>query len=347
SLGANLHARNMPRNQAVQRTDIVSDIPDAGVNDETLVNAWGLAFNPKGIAWISSNEEGISEVYDEEANHVIPSVMIPGVPDAGSPSAPTGQVFNADSSSFDGDRFIFVTEDGVISGWQPPSDGGASATATLRVNNSASGANYKGVTLLSACNHPAHLYAANFSGSVDVFDASYAPVTTTGGFVDPNMPAGFAPFNVQAFRGMLIVTYALRNDEGDDEAGPGNGFVNLFDSEGSLIQRLISQGALNSPWGVAVTPAHFGRIPHRLLIGNFGDGIVNIYRVMGPALHRRAVHEGTLVDTQGKTLVIDGLWALAFGPGTGGFESDELYFTAGPNDEAQGVFGELKIPEVK
>jgi uncharacterized protein (TIGR03118 family) len=339
TLGANAH--RPLRQQVVERTDIVSDQPGAEALDPTLVNAWGLAFNPLGFAWVSATESGISEVYDEEGNHVIPSVVIPVPEGAEGPSAPTGQAFNGDANAFGGDRFIFVTEEGTIAGWQRANG----SLATLRVDNSASEAGYKGVTIANDMSGAARLFATNFhNASVDVFDAGYAPLTTSGGFVDADIPAGFAPFNVQELDGKLVVTYAKQDEEGEDDvAGPGNGFVDLFDTDGSLIARLISQGELNAPWGIAMTPGDFGSIPHRLLVGNFGDGVINVYVLAGSGGHTQAMHEGTLVDSSGAVLAIDGLWALRFGPGAGGFETDDLYFTAGPDDETHGVFGELGI----
>lgn len=328
--------------QVVERRDIVSDRPGALAQDTDLINAWGLAFNPRGVAWVSANGSGLAAVYNEAGQHVIPSVTIP-VPNGGTPpSTPTGQVFNGDTSAFKGDLFIFVTEDGTISGWQP-SDG---STAMLRVDNSASGAVYKGVTIAKTAASQSMLFAANFhGGTVEAFDANYAPTSTSGGFMDADIPAGFAPFNVQEVGGNLVVTYALQDaDAHDDVAGPGNGFVDLYDTNGGLIARLISRDDLNSPWGVTMTPANFGSIPHRLLIGDFGDGAINVYLLTGTGKVTRAMHEGALVDDNGNPLVIEGLWALKFGPGAGGFDKNNLYFTAGPDDESHGVFGQLELP---
>lgn len=333
---------NRQHQQVVERRDIVSDQPGALALDTDLVNAWGLAFNPRGVAWVSANGTGLSAVYNEDGEHVIPSVTIPVPPGGTPPSAPTGQVFNQDTSAFEGDLFIFVTEDGTIAGWQP-SDG---STAVLRVDNSTSEAIYKGVTLAKAADGKPMLFATNFHGGViEAFDSTYASASPEGGFTDTDIPAGFAPFNVEAVDGNLVVTYALQDqDAEDDVAGAGNGFVDLFDTSGHLIARLISRGELNAPWGVTMTPAHFGSIPHRLLVGNFGDGVTNVYLLTGTGKVTRAMHEGALVDDTGSPLVIDGLWALKFGPGAGGFDVNDLYFTAGPEDETHGVFGELELP---
>jgi uncharacterized protein (TIGR03118 family) len=343
--------------RVVARTDIVSDQAGAAVGDPMLVNAWGLAFNPAGPAWVSATETGVSLVYDASGDHVIPAVAIPaaGGSDDGSDdgsdgsdgsseehSAPTGQVFNGASSAFMGDLFIFVSEDGGISGWQPQ-DG---SSAVMRVDNSSSEANYKGVTAAQDTAGDWRLYATDFhNGKVDVFDASYAPVTTEGGFVDTELPNGFAPFNVEQIGGTLVVTYARQDDEAEDDVpGAGNGYVDLFDSDGMLLTRLISAGELDSPWGVTMTPASFAAAPNRLLIGNFGDGLINVYSVdLTPPTSASATHEGTLRKPDGDSLSVDGLWALKFAPGTaGGFSPDRLYFTAGPEDETHGVFGALR-----
>jgi uncharacterized protein (TIGR03118 family) len=326
--------------QVVTRTDIVSDLPGAAVQDQTLLNAWGLSFNPQGVAWVSANGSGTANVYSATGSQVIPPVTIPVPPGAQPPSAPTGQVFNASATSFRGDKFIFVTEDGTVSGWQPV-DGSA---AVLRVDNSAKDAIYKGVAIATSGTRT-RLFATDFhNGRIDVFDDNYAPVQATGGFTDPNMPSGFAPFNVVESSGALIVTYAQQDaDRHDDVHGVGLGFVDLFDFDGHLIVRLISQGPLNAPWGIALSSTNFGSIPFRMYVGNFGDGMINVYRLQNVNGLAQLVHDGVVGDSSGKPLVIDGLWALAFGPDAGGFSSTSLYFTAGPNDEADGVFGRLNL----
>jgi len=180
--------------------------------DPDLVNAWGLAFNPMGAAWVSATESGLSEVYDAKGAHVLPAVEIPG-PKGASMSAPTGQVFNADSSAFMGDTFIFVTEDGAISGWQSS----MATKATLRVDSSKDDAVYKGVTIAKGASGEPMLFAADFRGrKIDVFDASYAPVTGAA-FDDKEIPDDFAPFNVEAVEDSLFVTYAMQDDEKEDD----------------------------------------------------------------------------------------------------------------------------------
>jgi uncharacterized protein (TIGR03118 family) len=325
----------------VTQENIVADeAGKAAATDPHLKNAWGLAFNPAGPAWVSANGNGTSQVYDDTGK-VLLEVTIP--PPAGGmpPSAPTGQVFNPNASSaFMGDLFIFATEDGTIAGWQR-SNGG---TAVLRGDNSGSTAIYKGITIASplTAQGRVQLYAADFhNGKIDVWDDQYMPVTSLGGFSDPDLPAGFAPFNVRGVGPLVLVSYAKQDENAEDDVkGPGNGFVDVFSAEGFFLQRLISGGHLNSPWAMLFAPDN-DRASIDIAIGNFGDGMINIYNLSIKGLRVDARWEGALGDTSGKPLVIDGLWALEFGSGASGFEKDEIYFTAGPNDEANGLFGSL------
>ncbi len=325
--------------RVVERTDIVSDQQGALVTDPVLINAWGLAFNPIGTAWVSATESGVSTIYDGNGQTVLAPVVIPGGQDGDDPSAPTGQVFNANTSAFMGDLFIFVTEDGTIAGWSPD-DGSA---AELRVDNSGNGAVYKGVAIATDNSGETRLYAADFgNGRIGVYDSAYAPAQTAGAFTDPDLPAGYAPFNVEATGGALIVAYALTDDDGEDDVpGPGNGYIDMFDLQGNLLSRLASQGDLNSPWGLVLTPDAFSAAPNRLLVGNFGDGRILSYAVDPNDPSAPATFEGALRDENGNDIAIDGLWALEFGIDAGGFASDQLYFTAGPGDEEHGVFGRL------
>jgi uncharacterized protein (TIGR03118 family) len=336
--------------QNVQRSDIVSDLSGAKARDENLQNAWGLAFNPAGRAWVAANETGIAAVYDPNGKQLIPSITIPPPSGMKPPAHPSGQVMNPNAGAFMGDTAIFVTEDGTVSGWQAGQGSQPSTSATLRVDNSSADAVYKGVAMATSAMNGPQLYAANFAkGKVDVFDASYKAVDTSGKFVDDQIPDGFAPFNLQAVDGLLYVTYAKREVNGtDDVKGAGNGFVDVFDPDGTMVSRLIQHGSLNSPWGIAVAPQGFGSIANRLLVGNFGDGAIHAYKLTptdGGSL--QATEEGALGDKNGKELKIDGLWALQFGVDAGGFKSSSLYFTAGPNEEADGVFGELSVPTVQ
>jgi uncharacterized protein (TIGR03118 family) len=329
-------------------TDLVSDIPGRAAHlDPNLVNPWGIAFSATSPFWVSDNRTGLSTLYDGSG---APNSLVVTVPPPGGgtpPAAPTGVVFNGgigfELSPGLPARFIFATEDGTLSGWNP---GVAATTAILRVDNSASGAVYKGLAI-GRSGAGDFIYAANFhAGTIDVFDSQFSPVSPPGGFTDPNLPSGFAPFNVQNFGGNLYVTYALHNSGGDDDlAGAGHGFVDVFDLNGNLLRRLMSQGVLNSPWGLAIAPAGFGGFANDLLVGNFGDGRINAFDVSTGDL------VGTLADPAGNAVQIPGLWGLTFGNGGSGGNQEDLYFTAAiPGTgalEDHGLFGQLvyQVPE--
>jgi len=319
-------------NHLVTRTDIATD-----ATDPTLINAWGLAFNPSGVAWVSANGTGVSVVYNADGGHVIPPITIPGpsIAEVGAQATPTGQVFNGNGNAFLGDAFIFATEDGTISAWQPV----AGTAAVSRIDNSPESAVYKGVAIGQALNGDDRLYATNFhAGTVDVYDSSYHLVQ--GGFVDSQLPDGFAPFNVAVVPGGVLVSYALQDaDKHDDVPGAGNGFVDLYDGDGNLLTRLISGVELNSPWGMTISPSSFTAAQNNLLVGNFGDGLIHVYDFNSS--NQTATFRGVLNTKTATPIAIDGLWALQFGPGAGGFDSDVLYFTAGPASESEGVFGSL------
>lgn len=247
------------------------------------------------------------------------------------------------TADFKGASFIFATEGGTIA-----TRTGNATAAVVVVNNSASGAVYKGLAL--AKNGPGNfLYAANFaSGKIDVFDTNFAPVALGGNFTGiapPLAPAGFvyAPFNVQTLNNNLYVTYALKDllAPGDDVAGAGNGYVEEFTPDGIFIRRIATQGALNSPWGLDIAPAGFGQFANDLLIGNFGDGTINVYDPNNSNLFL-----GSLTDGIGE-IRIDGLWGLINGDNDGaGRFTNQVYFTAGINNEKDGLFGTLKaVPE--
>lgn len=322
--------------------NLVSNIPGMGkFTDPNLKNPWGISHSATGPFWVSDNATGLATLYNTKG---IPQALVVTIPpSAGSPvgtiSAPTGQVFNsfsASNPSFNRDLFIFATEDGTIAGWR----GALGTTAERLVDNSASGAIYKGLALGSIAGN-SYLYAANFhSNAIDVFHDAAAP-PLTGSFTDPGLPAGYAPFNVQNLGGNLYVTYAVidpMNPE-DDLPGPGLGIVDKFDLNGNLLQRLISPGGpLNAPWGLALAPAEFGEFGNDLLVGNFGDGRINAFDPASGALL------GTMTDKMGNPIVIDGLWGLIFGNGGNGGDANKLYFTAGLNDEADGLFGSLAVP---
>lgn len=313
------------------KVDLVSDRDGAATKDANLLNPWGIAFNPAGPAWIANNHSGTSTVYDSTGALKL-TVTLPAAAGSMDPSSPTGQVFNATSADFSGDKFIFDGEDGRIYGWQPVTG------VTVRGDHSASNAIYKGLAIASDDYGAQHLYLTDFhNGKIDVLDASYHAVTLDGDFTDPRIPAGFAPFNAQTLDGKIIVTYAQQDaDAADDAHGAGRGFVDQFDTEGHFERRLITHGALNSPWALAIAPSTWGSLAGSLLVGNFGNGRVHVYDIHAPASYGRekVVAEGTLY-VGNSALVIDGLWALAVGP------DHQLYFTAGQNGETNGLFGKL------
>lgn len=325
-----------------QQTNLVSNLAGvAKVQDKNLVNAWGIAFGPTTPFWISDNGAGVSTLYNGQGTPFPAGaplvVTIPPPKGSNATAAPTGMVFNGTSDfavSANGTSasslFIFDTEDGTISGWSPNVD---RTHAILAVDNSSKNAVYKGLAMGQDDGHNL-LFATNFhSGAVDVFDAKFHWVKS---FTDKHLPKGYAPFGISNINGYLVVTFALQDqDKHDDVKGAGHGFVDVFDTDGRLHRRLISRGALNSPWGLAVAPDDFGRFSHALLVGNFGNGRINAY---SPFSGRFL---GTLEDEHSKPITIDGLWALTFGNGSNAGATTTLFFTAGPNDEQDGLFGSI------
>jgi len=322
--------------QFYQQHNLVSDgaVP-ADLVDASLVNAWGLVASATSPWWVADNGTASSTLYNGNTGAKLTLTV-------SVPANPTGIVFNG-SAGFvvrSGSRsaralFMFASEDGTISGWNP---GVVGTQAVIAVDNSASGAVYKGLTIAGD-----RLYATNFrAGTVDVFDASFHPVS--GGFTDPDLPSGYAPFGIRRLGGVLYVTYALQDAaKHDDVAGEGHGFVNAFDAAGSLLHRVASKGRLNSPWGLALAPDDFGQFGGNLLVGNFGDGGINAFdpnQVRGNGELRQ---RGQLHAVDGRPIAIDGLWAIAFGNGASAGPQNVLFFTAGPFKEQHGLFGTLVV----
>jgi uncharacterized protein (TIGR03118 family) len=328
--------------------NLVSDLDGkADQLDSNLVNPWGISVSPTGPFWISNNRSGSSTVYNA-AGQPFPAatplvVKIPAAASGPSRSSPTGQVFNS-TNAFEiaagkPATFLFATEEGTISGWNTSVDAGK---AVVMAGGSGSNAVYMGLALATNSSGPM-LYAANFSaGAIDVFDANFRPATAPGGFKDPNLPAGFAPFNIQKVGPRLLVTYALQDGaKHDSVAGLGNGIVDVFDTDGNLRQRLISNGPLNSPWGLALAPQFFGDLSSTLLVANFGDCRINAFDLTtGEFL-------GTLQDSTGAPIVIEGLWGLQTGNGHTGGDSNLVYFTAGISGggriQDHGLFGSIQV----
>ena len=318
------------------QTNLVSDgAVAANTIDPDLKNPWGISFGPTTPFWVADNGTGLSTLYNGigvKQGLVVTIPPAPGSP-AGTTSTPTGTVFNAGAAggALLGDRFLFATEDGTIAGWQ----GGT--TAAIRVDSSPSGAVYKGLAIAGST-----IYATDFTnGKVDAFTSNgltYTSAGLGGTFTDPTLPSGYAPFGIENIGGTLFVTYALKQPGGDDDVpGPGFGFVDEFDVNGNFIKRLISNGLLNSPWGLAMAPANFGELSSLLLVGNFGDGRINAFDPTTGA------SVSTLNDTSGNPIVNDGLWALKFGNGNPTFDPNTLYFTAGLNSEADGLLGSVQV----
>ena len=343
-----------PNNYLVH--NLVSDLPGiADHQDKNLVNPWGNGFGPTPF-WIGNNGTGTSTLYTGTGAAVALVVSIPQAGGAGSMGPVTGVIFNsfsANASAFQvaagkSALFLFCSEDGVVSGWNQGVDPN---NAKVLVDNSKTGAVYKGCALGGTSNAPL-LFAANFNaGTVDVIDGglNVNPGAFAHSFSNPTIPAGFAPFNVQNFNGTIFVTYAKQDGKKhDDVAGAGNGYVAMFDQGGNLIKNLISQGPLNSPWGMAMAPVTFGAFAGDFLVGNFGDGTVNAF---DPASGKQL---GTLADLNGKPITIPGLWSLNFGGGAQSEDTAILYFTAGigdgPNNannlESHGLLGSIQGPPV-
>jgi uncharacterized protein (TIGR03118 family) len=321
--------------QKVDITYLTSDIPAAGAfHDANLVNPWGLSIGPTGAWWASDNATGLSTLYIASGAPQSLVVTIPTATGQGT-GTPTGTVYNGSTTDFKihgfAAPFLFCTEDGTLSGWYT----GTVAFVTVNNNN---GAVYKGMTLASA-NGANYLYVANFhAGTVEVYDGSYnAHSFGSNAFVDSTLPAGYAPFNIQAIPGnRLVVTYAKQDAARHDEVpGPSNGAVDVFDTQGNLLFRCVRNLFLNAPWGVAVAPQNFGGFSGDLLIGNFGSGLITAYNASNGAWI------GNVLNASDLPVQIDGLWALAFGNGSQGGPTTTLYFAAGPFGEAHGLFGSI------
>jgi len=324
--------------------------------DTTLINGWGIAFSPTGTPWINSQGGHVSEVYNSEGGPAIPAVHIPS-PGGNEGGNPTGIIFNANVANFvipsgnanaaTGARFIFVGVDGIVSAW----NGTWGNHSYLKFNNSSRSA-YTGLAIASEAANT-YLYAADFRArKIEVWDNNWNAVSMP--FNDWLIPAGYAPYNIQTIGGLLYVTYAKVAADGRAERGAGKGYVSVFRPNGSFVKRFASHDKLNAPWGVALAPASFfggtidmdddtdnsgngnghgyGNKPtSAILVGNFGDGYINVYTEEGRYL-------GQLMNDHRK-VEIEGLWAITFAPSTSTVNPNRLYFAAGPNDERDGVFG--------
>ena len=319
--------------------NLVSDqAGKADVMDKSLVNAWGLSFGTKPAtpAWIADNGTDVSTLYQGDVGSTpvskVPlTVKIPG-------GAPTGTVFNGSKSfvvragtKHGPANFLFSSEAGKITAWSqdvPP-------LTTAQTVASAHNATFKGLAIANTSKGP-RLYASDFhNNKVDVWDGNFMKVHKKGAFRDSKLPKGYAPFGIDTVNNDIVVSYAKQDAKAEDDvSGAGHGFVDLYSKGGKLLKRFASRGALNSPWGIAMAPKGFGGASGDMLIGNFGDGKINVYSQSGAFL-------GPMKNAMGKPISIDGLWALEFGNGVFGTPKT-LLFTAGPNDEQHGLFGDIK-----
>ena len=297
----------------------------AKTTDPQLLNPWGISILPAQDFWIANNNSGSSTLYDENGTKDTALVVtIPGAtknPNGNcSPGCPTGNVSNGNGSFFAGGQFIFDTEDGLIANWT-----GASNTASVAFDNSASGAVYKGLALLNGT----FLLLANFnSGKVDVLDRNFNRTSLSGSFTDPNLPAGYAPHGIHVINNQIYVAYAMQDAaKHDAKPGAGLGQVDIFDTNGIFVKTFIAAGGqLNAPWGIVATPASFGTFANAILVGNFGDGTINAFDSTGKSL-------GQLTNSSNNVLVNPGLWDLVFGGGGPSGDPGTLYLTAGGSNQ--------------
>jgi uncharacterized protein (TIGR03118 family) len=330
-----VHVRARAGTYAVHPLVADSTATPAAATDASLVNSWGLSAGPTTPWWAANNGTNTSTLYSGTGTKAALTVAVPG--------GPTGTVFNGNASAFvisAGDksgaaRFLFSTEGGTILGWSPSVNG---TTAVVGADRSSASAIYKGLAIAND-----RLYATDFhNGRIDVFDAAFKAITTPGGFTDPKVAKGFAPFGIQALGGNIFVTYAKQDAAAkDDVAVPGQAFVDEFTPDGRLVGRVVNSGKrnapLNSPWGLALAPANFGVFSNDLLVGNFGNGRISAYTQRGSSW----VYKGQLRQSDGSPIAIDGLWAIAFGNGAAAGPTNTLYFLSGPSDEQHGLYGSI------
>jgi len=312
------------------QTNLVSDVPGlANTTDPNLKNPWGVSFSATSPFWVSNQGTGASTLYDGAGN--INSLVVTIPAGATPPNGPTGQVFNS-SGAFLVNKapanFIFDTLNGTISAWNP------SAGTTAVQMAATPGAVYTGLAQ-DTTGGSTFLYAANSTGNIHVFDSSWNDVTSTmfaGKFVDPNPVAGLVPFNIQTIGSNLYVTYAQLGPMGTPLPG---GYVDEYDANGNFIKRIATGGPLSAPWGITLAPSNFGSFSNDLLIGNFGNGEILAYDATTD------MFLGTLDGTNGQPLDNPFLWALETRTGGANVNTDAVYFTAGINNQEDGLFGEI------
>jgi uncharacterized protein (TIGR03118 family) len=334
-----------------QQTNLVSNISTEGAQliDVGLQNPWGLAFGPATPLWAADNNSGLATLYSinvggTSVTKVPLTVTVPGGRvSTHDGSSPSGQVFNPTSgfvvttaAGSGAAAFIFDSESGQITAWNPTADPITSGLSTGTLEYSSPTAVFKGLTLAQGDDGPL-LYAANFhDGTVDVFNSQFQPVTVPGGFTDPSLPAGYAPFGIQDIDNLIYVTYAKQDaQKHDDVAGPGHGFIDVYTPNGFLVERLASRGPLDSPWGMAIAPSSFGPFAGMLLVGNFGDGRINVFDPFKPKHFL-----GQLMNAHNKPITIQDLWGLKVGTSsTGGTQT--VLFSAGIHNQNDGLLGSI------
>ena len=318
-----------------KQTNLTSDTPGTAANtDPKLVNPWGIAYFPGQPFWIADNNSGYSTVYNQAGVNA-GSFLVPAPTGDSNPSTPTGIVANIAATGFKVNgkpaQFIFDSEDGTISAWN------GTDPVTTMVDNSHSGAVYKGLALVNLGQASTFLLAANFnSGAIDVFDTNFQPTNLTGNLTDLQLPNGYAPFGIHFINQQIYITYALQDQAKHDPVHQaGAGYVSVFSSNGGFVQRLISQGNLNAPWGVVIPPAGFGPFAGKLLIGEFGNGDIDVYDPASGALIDQ------LKDANGAVISNASLWDMVFGGGGSSGDPGTLYITAGLSNEQHGVFAAI------
>jgi uncharacterized protein (TIGR03118 family) len=344
-------ARNINSINAYSVHNLQSDVPGrAAATDPDLVNGWGITASGTSPWWVSDNGTHKSTLYNGQTGAKVTTVIV-SIPGSDGPGtgAPTGTVFNTSLLTTDfvitgstgatsAARFMFDSEDGTISAW----NGGPAAVIAATSKN---GAIYKGLAIgqvTTGQSTATYLFATDFHNNhVDVYDSSFVLQDWGSAFVDPGIPDGYAPFGIQNIAGQIFVTYAKQDADAHDEiAGEGLGFVSAFGTDGSFHGRVASRGDLNAPWGLAWAPSDFGKFSGHLLVGNFGDGRINAFRSTASGWEAR----GKLKGTNHRPISIDGLWGIGFGNGFASGPTNTLYFAAGPDGEAHGLFGSITAP---
>jgi len=333
---------NAATKEFFHQTNLVSDQPGiALILDPNLVNPWGISMSATSPFWVANNVTGTSTLYSGDVNGSPFTknplvVTIPGGAPTGTVNNPFTTDFVVHSGAASGRAvFLFASQVGIVSGWNPNVPGPGSTQAQVGGTNDAV---YTGLAIGST-GTANYLYAADFEhGKIDVYDRTFQIVTLAGSFSDPNIPNSYSPFNIQNISGKLYVTYAQQSHkEPDEETDHGSGFVDVFDTSGNLVQRLIEGNHLSAPWGLALAPVNFGAFSNALIVGNFGDGQLHAYDA------QTGKYLGEMKDESGKPIAIDGLWGITFGNGVNGGDRNALYFAAGPDDETHGLFGSLRL----